>query len=157
MASTTIEEKVQKLITQAIEDLGYELYDVEYLKEGKDYHLCIYIDKDDGIDISDCEKVNEVINPILDEADYIKDQYFLEVSSTGLEKNLRKKEHYLKQIGNEIEVRLYSKIDNKKVIQGILKEYNDELLILQTHQDEIKIKLAQIASAKTLYDWNTQN
>ena len=157
MASTTIEEKVQKLITQAIEDLGYELYDVEYLKEGKDYHLCIYIDKDDGIDISDCEKVNEVINPILDKADYIKDQYFLEVSSTGLEKNLRKKEHYLKQIGNEIEVRLYSKIDNKKVIQGILKEYNDEFLILQTHQDEIKIKLAQIASAKTLYDWNTQN
>ena len=78
-----IEERVKKLIKGKIEDLGYELYDVEYVKEGKNYFLRVYIDKKDGIDLNDCEKVNDGINELLDEADYIKEQYFLEVSSPG--------------------------------------------------------------------------
>ena len=81
-----IEEKVEKLIKKTIEDLGYSLYDVQYVKEGKDYFLRIFIEKDEGsIDLNDCEKVNNEINDLLDEANYIKEQYFLEVSSTGLE------------------------------------------------------------------------
>lgn len=153
MAESNIEKKTEELLKNAIENLGYDLYDVEYLKEGKEYHLCIYIDKEDGIDITDCEKVNDVINPILDEADYIKEQYFLEVSSTGLEKNLRKSEHFEKQIGKKIELKLYVKIENQKILQGILKEYNKEFLILQIEQNEVKINLDQIASAKTVFDW----
>lgn len=153
MAENNIERKVEELLRKNIEDLGYELYDVEYLKEGKEYHLCIYIDKSDGIDISDCEKVNEIINPILDNADYIKEQYFLEVSSSGLERKLRKKEHYEKQINNKIEIKLYSKIDNSKIIKGILKEYNEEFLILKSEEKEFKVFINQIASAKTVYDW----
>lgn len=153
MTENNIEKKIWQLICNEIKDLGYELYDVDYHKEGKDYHLCIYIDKPDGIDISDCEKVTEVINPILDKEDYIKKQYFLEVSSCGVEKNLRKKEHYEKHIGQKIEVRLYSKIDDMKILEGILKEYNDDFLILDVQQKEYKIFINQIASAKSVYNW----
>ena len=86
----SIEEKVENLIKKPINDLGYELYDVIYTKEGKDYFLRIYIDKDNGIDLNDCEKVNDAISDLLDEANYIKDQYFLEVSSPGIERIIRK-------------------------------------------------------------------
>ena len=82
MASGNIESKVEKLLEDIIKNLGYELYDVRYEKEGKDYYLRIIIDKLEGININDCETVNNAINDILDEADYIKEQYFLEVSST---------------------------------------------------------------------------
>ncbi len=86
-----IEEKVESLLQSKIEKLGYELYDVEYAKEGKNYFLRIYIDKEDGVDLNDCEKVNDGIMDLLDEADYIKEQYFLEVSSPrnweGVKKN----------------------------------------------------------------------
>lgn len=153
MAESSIEKKTCELLQDAIIQLGYELYDVEYVKEGKEYHLCIYIDKPDGINISDCEKVNDVINPILDEADYIAEQYFLEVSSAGLEKKLRKKEHFEKQIGNKIEVNLYSKLDNTKNLQGVLKECNDEFLLLLVDDKDIKISFNQIANAKTVFDW----
>lgn len=153
MAESSIEKKTCELLQDAIIQLGYELYDVEYVKEGKEYHLCIYIDKPDGINISDCEKVNDVINPILDEADYIAEQYFLEVSSAGLEKKIRKKEHFEKQIGNKIEVNLYSKLDNTKNLQGVLKECNDEFLLLLVDDKDIKISFNQIANAKTVFDW----
>ena len=84
-----IEEKVEQLVKDPIEKLGYSLYDVEYVKEGPEYYLRIYIDKESGIDLNDCEKVNDEINDLLDQADYIKDQYFLEVSSPGIERILK--------------------------------------------------------------------
>lgn len=148
-----IEEKVENLISDKISELGYELYDVEYLKEGKDYYLRIYIDREKGIDLNDCELVSNNITQILDKEDYIKEQYFLEVSSAGLEKKLRKKEHFEKQIGNKIEVNLYSKIDNKKNLQGILKEYNDKFLLLEVDGKNIEIDFEQVANAKTVFDW----
>ena len=89
----SIEEKVEVLLEKKIEELGYELYDVEYAKEGKDYYLRIFIDKPEGITIDDCEKVNDAIKDKLDEEDYIKQQYFLEVSSPGIERILRKDKH----------------------------------------------------------------
>lgn len=148
-----IEEKVESLISDKIIQLGYELYDVEYVKEGKDYYLRIYIDREKGIDLNDCELVSNNITQILDKEDYIKEQYFLEVSSAGLEKKLRKKEHFEKQIGNKIEVNLYSKIDNKKNLQGILKEYNDKFLLLEVDGKNIEIDFEQVANAKTVFDW----
>jgi len=153
LAESNIETKTKSLVSKIIQDLGYDLYDVEYLKEGKEYHLCIYIDKDGEISINDCEKVNDAINQVLDDADIIKEQYFLEISSTGLEKKLRTKEHFIKQIGNKIEVKLFSKIDNENVYNGILKEYNDDYLILQLEDKEIKIEKNMISSAKTVYEW----
>lgn len=88
---TNIEKKVESLIINEIEKLGYELYDVEYVKEGKDYYLRIYIDSEKGISLDDCEKVNNAINDLLDSADYIKEQYFLEVSSTRSGKSVKKR------------------------------------------------------------------
>lgn len=88
---TNIEKKVENLIINEIEKLGYELYDVEYVKEGKDYYLRIYIDSEKGISLDDCEKVNNAINDLLDSADYIKEQYFLEVSSTRSGKSTKKR------------------------------------------------------------------
>lgn len=154
MAERNIEQKVYELIEKKIQELGYELYDVEYLKEGKEYHLCIYIEKNGIMEIADCEKVNNAIEPILDEADLIKEQYFLEVSSSGLEKKLRKLEHYEKCIGNKIEVKLFTKIDNRKVIEGILSLVKNDYIVLKEDDKEIKINLEQIASGKTVYEWN---
>ena len=95
----SIEERVESLLKEKIEAIGYELYDVEYSKEGKNYFLRIFIDKTGGIDLNDCEKVNNEIDEILDEADYIKEQYFLEVSSPGIERIIRKEKHLKKYYG----------------------------------------------------------
>ena len=98
----SIEEKVEILLQDKIKQLGYELYDVEYAKEGKNYFLRIFIDNEKGIDLNDCEKVNDGIMDLLDEADYIKEQYFLEVSSPGIERILKKDKHLDLAMGEEI-------------------------------------------------------
>lgn len=153
MAQENIEAKVEKKLKPIIENLGYSLYDVLYEKEGKDYYLRIIIDKQGTIDIKDCEIVNDAINDVLDKEDYIKKQYYLEVSSPGLERVLRKKEHFLKQIGNEIMVKTFKPIDKEKELKGILKEYNDNELILTQENKEIRIDIKNIALAKTIYEW----
>ncbi len=153
MAVNSIESKVEKRLKPIIENLNYELYDVQYVKEGKDYYLRIIIDKDGTIDINDCEIVNNAITDILDEEDYIKEQYYLEVSSPGLERVLRKKEHFLKQIGNEISIKLFKAIDKEKELIGVLKEYNDNEIILEMDNKNINIDLKNIALAKTIYEW----
>ena len=153
MASSSIETKVEELLKEVIENIGYELYDVRYEKEGKDYYLRIIIDKPEGIDINDCEKVNNAINDILDEADYIKDQYFLEVSSPGLERVLRKDKHFEKQIGNEICLKLFKPINKQKELIGILEEYNENELTIKVEDATLKINLKDIAIAKTVFNW----
>ena len=153
MAENSIEKKAEELLSKIIQDMGYDLYDIEYVKEGKEYHLCIYIEKKEGININDCEKVTDVINPILDSEDFIKNQYYLEVSSSGLEKKLRKKEHFEKQIGNKIGIKLFTKLNDKKEYEGILKEYNEKYLVLAHNEKDVEIELDKIASAKSVYDW----
>ena len=153
MAGEKVETKVQNLLEPIITKLGYELYDVLYEKEGKDYYLRVVIDKESGIDLNDCETVNNAINDILDEADYIKDQYFLEVSSPGVERLLRKKEHFEKQIGNKISVKLFKAIDKQKEIVGILKSYNQEELVIEQEDKELKVEVKNIAVARTVFDW----
>lgn len=154
MASGNIESKVEILLKPIITNLGYDLYDVRYEKEGKDYYLRIIIDKPEGIDINDCENVNNSINDILDEADYIKDQYFLEVSSPGIERILRKGKHFASQIGNEISLKLFKPIEKKKELVGILEEFDEkEGITLKVDNRTIKIDLKDIAVAKTIFNW----
>ncbi len=149
-----IEEKVENLIKNKIEGLGYELYDVEYAKEGKDYFLRIFIDKETGIDLNDCECVNDAISDLLDEADYIKEQYFLEVSSPGIERVLRKDKHLEQNIGNEIEVKLFKKDeDGNKEYVGTLEEYNKDTIKIKTEEKEIEISRKDISHIKTVYNW----
>ena len=147
-----IEEKVENLLKETIENIGYDLYDVEYAKEGKNYFLRIYIDKPEGIDLKDCEKVNDAISDLLDEADYIKDQYFLEVSSPGIERVLRKDKHLEQNKGKEIAIKLFKKDENgEKEYQGILQDFDDETITLE---DNIKIERNGIAQIKTVYNWD---
>ena len=147
----SIEDKIENLIKSKIENIGYELYDVEYAKEGKNYFLRIYIDSEKGIDLNDCEKVNNEINDILDEADYIKEQYFLEVSSPGIERILKKEKHLKQNIGAEVIVKLFKKDDNnKKEHIGILSDFNENEIILN---DEIHIERKNIAQIKTVFNW----
>lgn len=149
-----IEEKVEKLVKPIIEEIGYELYDVEYAKEGKNYFLRIFIDTPKGIDINDCEKVNDAINDILDQENYIKEQYFLEVSSPGIERILRKNSHLEKNIGHQINIKLFKKDENgKKEYIGELKEFNEQNITIKQEENQIKIERKNIAQIKTIYNW----
>ena len=150
----SIEEKVTKLVEPIIENLGYELYDVEYAKEGKNYFLRIFIDNEKGIDLNDCEKVNDALNEILDKENYIKEQYFLEISSPGIERVLRKDKHLEKNIGEEVNVKLFKKDDNgEKDYLGNLKEFNQNEIVLETEEQEVKIERKNISQIKTVYNW----
>lgn len=132
-----IEQKVESLLKTKVEELGYELYDVEYVKEGKNYFLRIYIDNKNGIDLNDCEKVNDAIMEPLDEADYIKEQYFLEVSSPGVERTLRKDKHLKDNIGNEVYIKLFQKDKyGKKEYYGVLKSFTESEVIIDVGEDE---------------------
>ena len=149
----SIEERVESLLESTINNLGYELYDVEYAKEGKDYFLRIFIDKELGIDLNDCEKVNDGINDLLDKADYIKEQYFLEVSSPGIERVLRKDKHLEASIGSLVEVKMFKAIDGQKVLQGILNGFNKDNIVLGLEEKVIEISRKDISVIKTVYNW----
>jgi ribosome maturation factor RimP len=153
-----IESQVENLVKPVIEGLNLELYDVIYAKEGKDYYLRIVIDKQNGIDIKDCEKVNDAINDLLDEADLIKDQYFLEVSSPGLERTLRKEEHFKKYIGANVNVTLFRPLNKKKEYTGILKNYTGNEITLETEENgEINFNMKDIVIVKTVFDFEGGN
>lgn len=146
-----IEERVESLVKNKIESIGYELYDILYLKEGPDRILRIVIDNENGINLDDCEKVNNEIKDVLDEADLIKEQYFFEVSSPGIERLLRKDWQLKKYIGTQVDVKLFKKDDNgNKAYIGLLLEVSDEYIKIETDK-EIKIERKDISQIKTVY------
>ena len=154
----SIEERVETLIKPTIENIGYDLYDVVYAKEGKNYFLRVFIDKPKGIDLEDCEKVNNAINDLLDEADYIKEQYFLEVSSPGIERVLKKDRHIEQNIGKEVQVKLFQKDEKgKKEYHGILRKFREETITVEitgeTDVELIEFERKNIAQIRTTYDW----
>lgn len=151
-----IEEKIENRLSLIINDLGYKLYDVQYAKEGKDYFLRIFIEKENGIiDLDDCEKVNNAITDILDEDDYIKEQYFLEVSSTGVEKMIRKEKHLTENIGELVTIRLFKQVDGYKEYVGKLIEFNDEILKIELDDNSIiDLERKNISQIKKYFDWN---
>lgn len=148
-----IEEKVENLIEEKVQSLGYELYDVEYVKEGKDYYLRVYIDKDTGISLEDCELVSNNITDMLDKEDYIKEQYFLEVSSPGIERVLKKDRHLKNNIGAKIQIKLFKPERGKKQHEGILEKFDENAI--EIDEDGIKVKLERknIGQIKTMFDW----
>lgn len=150
---SSLEEKIEKLVESKIVNLGYELYDVQYVKEGKDYFLRIFIDNSNGISLEDCEKVNNAITDLLDDANYIKQQYFLEVSSPGVERILRKDKHLKDNIGEKIEIKLFKPINKKKEIIGILEQINEKAIIVISDNEEQEILRQDIAQIKKAYEW----
>ena len=148
-----VEEKVESLIQNKIQELGYVLYDVEYVKEGKDYFLRIYIDNEKGITLDDCENVSNNITELLDNADYIDKQYFLEVSSPGVERVLKKDKHLQNNIGANVQVKLFKQLNGKKQYESILKDFDENTIEIETTVQNLKIERQNIAQIRTIFDW----
>lgn len=127
-------ERVYSLIKETVEAQGVELWDVRFVKEGASWYLRVFIDKENGITIDDCTNVSHAIDPVIDEADPIDKSYYLEVCSCGLERELVKKEHFQKVIGQKIKVKLYKAIDGVKEFEGILISCDDFIVIDQGNQ-----------------------
>jgi len=148
-----IEDKVFDLINEPIQSLNLSIYDIEYVKEGSGWFLRIYIDKDGTIDINDCENVSRLIDPMLDEADIIKSAYCLEVSSPGIERNLRKPEHFEKYIDSEVEVALFKPYQKQKILNGVLKYGDNEKVIINIENEEITLNRKDVSKVKLIYNF----
>ncbi len=144
---------VRDLIQPVADDLGYMLWDVEYVKEGADMILRITIDKDEGIDIEDCERMSRAIDPIIDEADPIEVSYKMEVSSPGIERVLSRPEHFEKCIGEKIEVKLYAPINGTKQLIGVLKAADDKSITVLCGEDEAVLEKSAVAKVCTVFEW----
>lgn len=127
--------KVAALVAPTVESMGYDLWDVRYLKEGASWYLRIFIDKSEGISINDCTDVSHAIDPILDEADPIKESYYLEVCSPGAERELTKPEHFSKMTGKEICVHLIRPIEDTRDFCGELLSYDGGVKINKDGQE----------------------
>lgn len=137
--------KVWELATPIAKDLGLDIWDVRYLKEGASYFLRIFIDKPGGVDLNDCENLSRAIDEPLDEHDFIKDAYFLEVSSPGLERELTRPEHFSAFMGESVKVSLYKAFDGNKTIIGVLSEYSDSALTLEVDGQTVSFARSEIS------------
>ncbi len=148
-------EKVRGLIENTVNELGYRIWDVDYFKTGTEKHLEITIDSDKGIDINDCEKVHRAVEVIIDEADPIDEAYYLDVSSPGLERTIRTKEHFEKCIGEIIEIKLFSQFNGKKSYVGELVSYdreNDSVTVKEKNGEAVTIERKQISKANIYFE-----
>lgn len=131
-----IEEKVYPMALAEARTLGYEIYDLEFKKEGPDWYLRIFIDKDKGIGVDDCERFSRAFSEVLDREDPISENYILEVSSPGLFRKLSREEHFKKYIGQPVEVKLYKSRNGSRIFTGVLKEYQDGTVIIESETEE---------------------
>lgn len=143
---------VKELAAPIVEKKGLELFDVEYVKEGKNYFLRVYIDKDGGIDIAECGDVSEELGQKLDELDPIKEPYFLEVSSPGAERPLKTKTDFERNIAKNVYLKLYEPIGGSKEYQGKLQSFADNIAVIEyldkTRKKQIEIPYEKIAKAR---------
>ena len=145
---------VKRIAEPLAEELGYFLWDVEYVKEGAEMYLRITIDSEEGITIEDCEKMHRAIDPLLDEADPIEDAYHLEVSSPGIERDLKTDMQINACEGWDVEVRLYAPIDGAKSYIGVLQELDEEgNIVIETENGVRKFARTAVASLKTHYNF----
>lgn len=147
----SIKETVREAIEPTVNELGYRIWDVLYSKIGADYHLEITIDSDKGIDIEDCERVHRAIDPILDEVDPIEGFYYLEVSSPGIEREIRTDEHINASIGVKVEVKLFTQQDGRKSFSGILTGFDGERITVDEGGKLSVVEKSEIAKLKTIY------
>lgn len=155
MKNTTknVAATVSELIAPIANELGYFLWDVEFVKEGSRHILRVTIDSEDGINIDDCEKMHRAIDPVLDEADPIEAAYYLEVSSPGIERELRTDAHILACIGESVEIKLYAPIDGVKSFGGVLAGYEDGCVSVNIGASVKTFERKDIAKIKTVFDF----
>ena len=148
------EQKTEEILLPIVEENGFELVDVEYVKEGSTWYLRAYIDKPGGINIDDCEVVSRRLSDILDEKDYIDDAYILEVSSLGLGRPLKKEKDFKRSLGEEVEIRTYRMIDKQKEFTGILKDYDEKTVTIGMDDDTTKtFEKSDIALIRLAFDF----
>lgn len=142
-------DKVYELAKPLADELGIDIWDIRYEKEGSNWYLRVFIDKEGGVFIEDCEAISRPLNKLLDETDPISQSYIFEVCSTGLGRELKKPEHFEKFIGSEVKVRLIRAVDNIKEFIGILLEYNKDAITLQLDEETTgEFKLSECAYVK---------
>ena len=145
---------VRELLTPTAETMGYELWDVEFVREGARRILRITIDKPEGINIDDCEAFHRAIDPILDEADPIDSAYYLEVSSPGVERDLKYDFHFAACEGEEVEVRLFAPDEKgRKSIKGTLVGLEDGNIVVRLADGDVKIARTAASKVKTVFDF----
>ena len=139
-----VTEKVEELARPVVEDEGCELWSVEYVREAGSWYLRLFIDKDGGVGIDDCERISRRLDPILDEADPIPDSYVFEVGSAGAERELKRPSDFEKFMGSEVEVKLYQPYEGKKSLVGKLEAYENGDITISS----VQLKKSQIAQVK---------
>lgn len=148
------EIKTEELLNPIIEDNNFELVDVEYVKEGGNWFLRVFADKEGGITIDDCELISRALSDLLDEKDFIKDSYILEVSSPGLGRQLKKDKDFKRSIGEEVDIKLYKAINKQKEFTGILIAYDDNTVTIEFEDKEtMKINRSDIAIIRLSLDF----
>ena len=149
----SVKDTVREAILPTVTELGYRIWDLTFAKVGADYHLEITIDNDAGIQIEDCERVHRAIDPILDEADPIDGFYYLEVSSPGIERELRTEEHILAFIGARVEAKLFSPKEGRRAVRGTLisLEENGAVRIKEDAGEELLLEKSEISRLATLF------
>lgn len=148
------EQKIYDLVKPVTDELGYFLWDVCYVKEGASWYLRIFIDRDEGITIDDCEKVTEPVNAILDEVDPIPQSYMLEVGSAGLERELLKEEHFEVCKGDKVRIRFIRSVDGEKEISAVLLGADKNTITVAADDGSEKVlQLADIAFVKLWFDF----
>lgn len=147
------EAKTEELLAPIAAANGVSVYDVEYVKEGSDYYLRAYIDKQGGVNILDCENVSRALSDALDREDFIPDAYVLEVSSPGLGRALKKDKHLQGSLGEEVEVRLYKPVDKCKEFTGVLQGFDGETLTIMEGESPRIFQRADIAQVRLTLDF----
>ena len=150
---TEIEAKVEKMVLPIIEENHFELVDVEYVKEGANWYLRVFADKEGGININDCVLISRALEEKLDADDFIEEAYILEVSSPGLGRPLKKEKDYIRSIGKSIDIKLYKAIDKQKEFTGILKEYSSDQVVITIEDEDVTFETRSIASARLALDF----
>ena len=147
----SIKETVREAVQPTITELGYEIWDITYSKVGADYHLEITIDSPDGINIEDCEKVHRAIDPILDEYDPIEGFYYLDVSSPGVERELRTETHIARSVGEKVRAKLFAAKDGKRVVTGILSAFENGQITITEDTGDVILTQSEISKLTTVF------
>lgn len=153
MVLSKIEKLTYDLALPIVENEGYEIYDVEYVKEGPHWFLRLFITRDDGVNVDDCETISRGLSSVLDEKDCISTNYFLEVSSPGIERVLRQQEHFENAIGEKVRIKLYKEIDGAKEAEGILLSAEQGKITVETAVCAIEIEKKNIAKANIMFEF----
>lgn len=153
MVLSKIEKLTYDFALPIVEGEGYEIYDVEYAKEGPHWFLRLFITREDGVSVDDCETISRALSTVLDEKDCISANYFLEVSSPGIERILRQDEHFESAVGEKVKIKLYKDIDGAKEIEGELAAAEQGKITVQTTAVQVEIDKKNIAKANIMFEF----